>query len=264
MVTRKDMESMTKPLYVRSIPLGDGMPKVCVPLTGETLPEVVREAGKAAEAGADLIEWRMDFLKEPCREDSLEEALFMISAAAPDTPLIFTIRTRAEGGNIDLTEHEYASLNQTAAESGKADLIDVEYERDPAAMELLIRKIGRLGALTIASTHDFSGTEDDETLLQTFRDLDASGADIIKMAVMPECESDTDRLMECTRRASSEITEKPVIAMAMGENGVKSRIEGEIFGSSVTFGTTGRASAPGQLPVRELKEKLEEIHRQVT
>ena len=227
MMTRKDMERMTKPLYVRSIPLGDGIPKVCVPLTGETLPEVVREAGKAAEAGADLIEWRMDFLREPCGEESLEEALFMISAAAPDTPLIFTIRTRSEGGNIDLTEHEYESLNQTAAESGKADLIDVEYERDPEAMEQLIRKIGRLGALTIASTHNFSGTSDDETLMQTFRELDASGADIIKMAMNEVAK----RLIELEK--STEIARRKDFADAFIEYGTFRRKPIRTFGQQL-------------------------------
>ena len=41
-------------------------------------------------------------------------------------------------------------------------------------------------------------------------------------------------------------TEKPVIAMSMGNLGSMSRIAGENFGSSVTFATVGKASAPGQ------------------
>ena len=40
--------------------------------------------------------------------------------------------------------------------------------------------------------------------------------------------------------------------MSMGKLGVISRICGEVFGSAVTFGTAGKASAPGQLPANQL------------
>ncbi|MBQ1490592.1 MAG: type I 3-dehydroquinate dehydratase, partial [Blautia sp.] len=53
----------------------------------------------------------------------------------------------------------------------------------------------------------------------------------------------------------------PIIAMAMGEMGQESRIYGERYGSCLTFGTVGASSAPGQLPVGELKEKLSQVHR---
>ena len=252
---------MTKPLYVRNIPLGDEMPQICVPLTGNTISEITSQAERAAAAGADLIEWWMDRWKEPCSEDSLEEALFKIAGAAPETPRIFTIRTKEEGGSFENVGDEYERLNQIAAGSGRADMIDVEYLRDPETMKPLIQKLKSLGVCTIASTHDFDKTDDEETLLSKYRMMDESGADVLKMAVMPHGDSDTQRLIECTRIASSEITEKPVIAMAMGSEGTRSRIEGETFGSCVTFGTLDQASAPGQLPVAELREKIEEVHR---
>ena len=252
---------MTKPVYVRALPVGSGIPKICAPVTGRDLPSILAEAKAAADAGADLIEWRMDFWEEEQKEEKLEETLYAISGAAPEVPVIFTIRTEEEGGCLKLTPQEYMHLNQIAAESRKADLIDVEYLQDPDLMKDLIGKLRASGALVIASTHDFIKTGPEDDLMGTFRTLDLSGADILKMAVMASSEEDTERLMACTKKAADSLTRKPVITMAMGEKGTRSRIEGELFGSSLTFGITGKASAPGQIPMAELRKELEAVHR---
>ena len=54
---------------------------------------------------------------------------------------------------------------------------------------------------------------------------------------------------------------RPVITMSMGAAGCISRISGEFTGSCVTFGSGAQASAPGQLPMTELQEVLEVLHR---
>ena len=64
----KDNRVMTKPLYVRGTALGSGMPKICVPVTGETKDDILTQVKSAADAGAELIEWRMDFWKEERRK----------------------------------------------------------------------------------------------------------------------------------------------------------------------------------------------------
>ena len=257
----KDNRVMTKPLYVRGTALGSGMPKICVPVTGETKDDILTQVKSAADAGAELIEWRMDFWKEESPKKYLEETLYAVSGAAPDIPLIFTIRTDREGGNFRYSARDYIALNETAAESGRADLIDIEYLQDPEEMGALIEKLQGLGVKVIASNHDFEKTAENDELLEKFSRLGESGADVLKMAVMPHDTSDTERLMACTRQTVDEVTDKPVIAMAMGKDGTVSRIEGENFGSCVTFGTIGNASAPGQLPIGELRELLEELHR---
>jgi len=45
---------------------------------------------------------------------------------------------------------------------------------------------------------------------------------------------------------------------------VMTRMGGEAFGSCLTFGTAGNASAPGQLDARELRSVLEIIHRSLS
>ena len=91
--------------------------------------------------------------------------------------------------------------------------------------------------------------------------MDATGADILKMAVMPAEFDDVASLMQVTNEVVEEYTEKPVISMAMGNLGSISRIAGENFGSSVTFATIGAASAPGQFPIEELRMMMNVLHK---
>ena len=80
------------------------------------------------------------------------------------------------------------------------------------------------------------------------------GADIGKIAVMPHNERDVLRLMELTRRAGAFVS-MPLITMSMGQLGMISRLSGNLTGSVMTFGalTSEKASAPGQITVKELK-----------
>ena len=90
--------------------------------------------------------------------------------------------------------------------------------------------------------------------------MDASGADILKMAVMPKDFEDVAAIMQATNEMTK-LTDRPLISMAMGDTGSMSRISGENFGSCVTFGTVGKASAPGQFPIKELRMMMEALHR---
>jgi len=46
----------------------------------------------------------------------------------------------------------------------------------------------------------------------------------------------------------------------MGGQGSISRIAGEAFGSALTFGAAKKASAPGQIPIKNLKTVLTILH----
>ena len=80
------------------------------------------------------------------------------------------------------------------------------------------------------------------------------------MAVMPQSEKDVRMLLEATAEMKEQHPHTPVITMSMGKMGVLSRMAGELFGSALTFGTVGQASAPGQIPVEELRKILEMLH----
>lgn len=252
---------MTKPIQIKNIMLGEGAPKICVPLTATGQEELMCQAENAVSAGADLVEWRADFYEKLDDLDETVRTLERISEILRSVPLLFTIRTKAEGGERELTLQNYENINLAISRSGKADLIDVEAFGQEEQKKALIMALQKSNVRVVASSHDFQKTGSREELLLRFQKMDAFGADILKIAVMPHSFSDVAAIMEVTSRMQ-EITEKPLISMSMGSLGVLSRIAGESFGSCLTFGTVGAASAPGQIPVPDLRTILETFHRQ--
>ena len=84
-----------------------------------------------------------------------------------------------------------------------------------------------------------------------------SGADIPKLAVMPQSDRDVINLMTATLNAREIFGgDIPVITMSMAKAGVISRIGAPVTGSAVTFGCIGKESAPGQVEVSRLKDIL--------
>jgi 3-dehydroquinate dehydratase-1 len=255
---------MTKPITIKKLTLGQGIPKICVPLTGTDAVSLKEEASAARAAGADLVEWRADFYQELEQEQKLSETLKLLRAVLEDTPLLFTIRTKAEGGSLEISTEDYSRTVLFAAESKQADLVDIEVFDHEQEKKELIRQVQKTGVCVIASSHDFQKTDDQETLLKRFQKMDETGADILKMAVMPQNFGNVADLLKVTSQMAAEYTDKPLISMSMGSLGAISRISGEATGSCVTFGTVGAASAPGQFPIRDLKMHLESLHRQCT
>ena len=88
---------MTKPIMIKTLSLGDGQPKICVPLTGGTAEELFQEAEKIKEAGADLAEWRADFYENLSDTDRVVKTMGGIAGILSGIPLLFTIRTEKEG-----------------------------------------------------------------------------------------------------------------------------------------------------------------------
>jgi len=91
--------------------------------------------------------------------------------------------------------------------------------------------------------------------------MQALGADICKIAVMPRSAADVLTLLDATRIMHEEYADRPLITMSMGGLGVVSRIAGQVFGSAATFGMVGTASAPGQVDASELRALLDVLER---
>jgi 3-dehydroquinate dehydratase-1 len=77
---------------------------------------------------------------------------------------------------------------------------------------------------------------------------------------MPASPEDVLTLLGATADYASRPDARPAITMAMGPLGVVSRLAGETFGSALTFGTVGAASAPGQVDAGALRAALEVVH----
>ncbi|MBB5264510.1 3-dehydroquinate dehydratase type I [Catenibacillus scindens] len=248
-------------ITVRGVAIGLGIPKICVPVTEASGGDIVKQAGAAAPK-ADLIEWRADAFEDVFSKASVNHVLKELRTAVGQRPLLFTFRTEAEGGaKIDVDD--YIALGEAAVESGCVDLIDVEMDRGEKAVLRLIDKAHERGVFVVGSYHDFSKTPSEEEMFSRLETAAKGGADILKLAVMPEDMNDVLRLLSVTYKASG-VFEKPLITMSMGAMGSISRVCGEYFGSAVTFGQSGAASAPGQFKAASLYHALGFLHRQAS
>lgn len=250
---------MSRIVEVRGVRLGEGLPKICVSLTGRTREELREEAGLLRTVDLDFAEWRVDFFAEVDSIDAVSEELAELRSLLGDIPLIFTFRSAREGGQRELPTEAYVRLNREAAASGHADMIDIELFAGDEAVRELTAEASRLGAVSIVSNHDFNATPSQEELVSRLRRARELGADVPKIAVMPRNPGDVLTLLAATYEVSSE-EQGPIITMSMDKAGAVSRIAGGTFGSALTFGAAKNASAPGQLAVTELRGILNALY----
>ena len=160
----------------------------------------------------------------------------------------------------ELAPDDLNDLHDLAAESGCVDLLNLEFfeEEHPARK---IRKLHKQGLKVIASHHDFYETPDREVMKMLLEQMCAGGADIVKLAVMPQNKRDVLTLLSATEEMVTDYADRPIITMSMAGTGVISRLCGEVFGSSMTFGAAKKASAPGQMGVEDLSTVLGLLHK---
>ncbi|MBS6518967.1 MAG: type I 3-dehydroquinate dehydratase [Clostridium sp.] len=255
-----------KPLKIRTVVFGEGIPKICVPIVGRTQEEIFSAAAALKETPAHVAEWRADWFSDILNENGKPnlaaaiDTLKQLRIILGDMPLLFTFRTAAEGGEKSIDFQNYRALNLAAVENGLADLADVEFFTAGDDAEALVEELHKLGGKVIVSSHDFYKTPETEVLTARLCSMRNIGADLPKIAVMPKSRKDVLTLLEATENASS-LLDCPIITMSMSGSGTVSRLCGEVFGSAMTFGSAGKASAPGQIDVQELSVMLELLHK---
>ena len=245
---------------VRNIEIGNGVPKICVPIVGVTKDEIIAEAKTFDSIPVDVVEWRVDWFEGVFEFDKVEDVLKDLREALGETPILFTFRTSKEGGEKAIEAEPYKELNIAAAKTGYVDLVDVEAFTGDEVVKTIINAAHEAGVKVIASNHDFFKTPEKEEIIRRLRMMQDFGADIPKMAVMPTCKQDVLTLLSATLEMSEKYADRPIITMSMAGTGVVSRLTGETFGSALTFGAASKASAPGQVGVHELKQVLDIIH----
>lgn len=245
---------------VRNLTIGEGMPKICVPVVGKTKEEILENAEAAVRTPADMVEWRADWYDEVLEGDKVKTLLKELRGILGDIPLLFTFRTAGEGGEREIGKEDYVNLNIMAVKSGMADLIDVEAFFDETVTKELVVTAHESDVKVVMSNHDFDKTPEQQELVRRLCYMQDTGADIPKIAVMPTSKEDVLVLLSATREMSEEHADRPIITMSMAGMGLISRLCGEIFGSAVTFGAAGKTSAPGQIDVEELSCVLHSIN----
>lgn len=245
---------------VRNVEIGSGVPKICVPIVGVTKEDILAEAKSFDNIPVDVVEWRVDWFENVFDFSKVKDTLKDLRAVLGDTPLLMTFRTSKEGGEKSIEIDDYAMFNIKVAETGYVDLIDVEVFTGDDVVKKIIAGAHNAGVKVIASNHDFDKTPDKDDIISRLRKMQDLGADILKIAVMPTNKKDVLTLLAATEEMYSDYAERPIITMSMAGNGVISRLCGEVFGSSLTFGAAGKASAPGQMGVNDLSTVLALLH----
>lgn len=249
-------------LCIKGKIIGKGKPLVCVPVMESSKEEILRETRRLEEAHTEMIEWRVDAFENVESPNAIREILNEMKHIIKESILVYTFRSKNQGGCKALSAADIYDIHQVAVESDVVDFIDVEYfeAKNPQKEIAMLRE---MGAYVIASHHDFEQTPDTEVIRMLLEQIRESGADVVKLAVMPQNMWDVLHLLEETNRFHENHPDYPLITMSMGAKGGISRVAGEFFGSCVTFGAGGQASAPGQLPVKQLEEILHILHQSV-
>lgn len=206
----------------------------------EKFNEVEKSALNAIEHGADILEFRIDYLKNLNPYD-MQRLIYDL-----DYPTIATNRLQKEGGFFNGSEAERTDILIKAGKYAK--FIDIELQTPVKYRNAVIDKSNS----SIISFHDFEKTPHLDELLEIVDKARKIG-DIAKFAVMPKTLQDTLTVLEVLTRV------KDTIGISMGDKGRFTRIIAPIFGSPITYASLNNESAPGQLDVESTKKILKMI-----
>lgn len=246
---------------VRGLKLGEGMPKICVPLVGKTNEQIIEEAEFLKTLKLDLVEWRVDHYEHVEDLEKVKDILEKLRNAVGELPILFTFRSKKEGGEREVSTEFYSVLNKEIASTKMADLIDVELFTGDEIVKDIVDFAHNNGVKVVMSNHDFDKTPAKEDIVSRLCKMQELKADLPKIAVMPQSSKDVLTLLSATDEMVTEHAKSPIITMSMGGLGLVSRLAGETFGSALTFGAAKMASAPGQIAVQDLNEVLSLMHK---
>ena len=242
------------------VEIGAGVPKVIVPIVGQTRQAILDKGKEILAYTFDFVEWRVDFYEDVKNIPVLLDTLKQLRGVLGEKPLLVTARTKEEGGACEISPEDYTAINTAVAQSGDVDLIDVQVFAGDELVRKNIDAIHAAGCKVVGSYHRFDGTPDKAEMVSRLQKAQDMGADIPKLAVMPKCPADVLALLDATQEMHYQHADRPIITMSMG-SGVISRLCGEYFGSAATFGMIGQASAPGQIPSDQLTDVLAILHQ---
>lgn len=252
-----------KQLKVKDVTIGGGSPLICVPIVARDEQALSDQARKILAGVPDMIEWRVDFFNQAEKPDSLKKALRILNQTIGSIPLILTCRAFAEGGAREISLEDRLRIIEIACSTGIPDLVDIELSSGIEAIRQVVSAAGKDNVQTILSFHDFQKTPSREFIKEKLFAAQQAGGNIAKVAVMPQSVEDVLTLLEANLEARRGPVEIPIITMAMGKIGVITRMAGWLFGSDVTFAVGEQASAPGQIPIKQLRKGIDILRESI-
>ena len=280
--------TVIEPVTLRSVTLGTGRTKVCVPLVQPDAAHLREAVAELPSDVVDLVELRLDHLVGVDRADGphldgphpdgpagrpaartssavVLDALAVVRASLDEAvPVLATFRSAREGGERELSPEAYERLLVRVVDSGLVDAVDVEMFTAPDVLARVVAHAHAHGVPVVMSSHDFHGTPSHDEIVSRLRTQQEQGADVVKVAVMPRSARDVLTLLDATEDFRTNHATRPAVTMAMGGLGAVSRLVGEPFGSCLSFGAVGAASAPGQVAAPELRSVIDLVHAAAT
>ncbi|WP_051604903.1 type I 3-dehydroquinate dehydratase [Lachnobacterium bovis] len=254
------MNDVKKALMDKILKGNHEVPIICVPIVERGKADIISTIKECMNNNTEAVEWRVDFFEEYNSLAEIKDVLEAVKDYTENMLFIYTVRTKPQGGEIELDETNLMKLYNVAVESETVDFIDMECFSMKLANDE-VQRIQKSGKKVIISHHEFNETPNEQVLKNIFEELNNTKADVVKIAVMPQNSNDVVKLLKFTCDIKDEYPDRPVITISMGKLGVVSRLMGEVFGSVLTFATMEKQSAPGQLTQNQVKEILEVIHK---
>lgn len=240
-----------KECKVNNLVINNEKSRICVPVIKSSDIDIIEQIKSLQNKGIDLIELRID-----CFENvNDDEALMTLSnniKMINQLPIIFTLRTRNEGGRLEVEPRQYAHIIQTALASEAYEIYDIELLINDSVVIDLVAQIHERGKKVIMSNHDFNRTPSFNTMSMRFLKMASFDSDILKIAVTPTNHLDVLKILEFTDQCKDTVG-VPVVVIAMGKLGALTRMTGSLFGSAITFAKVDQGSAPGQVDLEDLK-----------
>lgn len=216
--------------------------RVCVSVAAEKISEVISWIKKAEPLGADLIEIRLDYLRD------LEELDRIVKATS--LPLMATNRQYEQGGRRRQNEDQRVQTLLDAAELG-FQYVDVELTTN--TLGSTIEKLREMGSGVMVSFHDFKRTPNLTEMEKIIRSEMEMGADICKLITTANEAIDN---VPCLLLNWNMSKISKTVCFAMGERGTVSRVLAPVFGAPFTYASVeeGRETASGQLSITSLRK----------
>ena len=201
----------TKTVLLRGVEIGAGRPKIIVPIVGKTEQEILDKAAELVQAKPDVVEWRVDYFQGVGDVQRVVDTARELNEALGEIPILFTFRTKREGGEKEIGMEDYTALNRAVAQSSYVDAVDVEIFSGDEVVRKNIAAIHDAGAAVVGSSHEFHRTPEHAELIYRLRKMQDMGADILKVAVMPQNKADVLTLLSATEEMYRLYAQRPLL-----------------------------------------------------
>lgn len=216
-----------------------------------------------------IYEIRVDsFLDKKVSIDNIIYIINNIISIFSDYKFLITIRTKDEGGLVDMDHKEYFDLWWEIFNKTTPQFMDIKYDiykKDVRALEYLRKVIDYNNTKVISSYHSFKKHFDINETSALILDMIGNFGDIVKYAVNIDNKHDLFMFMNFTHLLNDKLANnnKEAIFIVMGDIGKISRVWPEYTNSKYMFYSIDEnnivKNTTGQITINELNILREKI-----